>query len=53
MTLDVAYEYMILPTKSDDRPYEYAKVSLQVAFYDHPMSLRISLYIQRIELPTN
>ena len=43
----------LLPTKSDDRPYEYAKVSLQVAFYDHPMSLQMSLYIQRIKLPIN
>src|ERR1051325_11077005 len=49
-------EYMIvpqlLPTKSDDRPYECARISLQVALYDHLMSLRMSLYIQRIKLPT-
>src|ERR1044072_4497143 len=33
----------LLPTKSDDRPFECARILLQVAFYDHPMSLRMSL----------
>ena len=42
----------LLPTKNDDRPYECARILLQVAFYDHLMSLRMSFYIQRIALPT-
>ena len=51
MTLDVAYEYMISSLifflrTSDDRPYEIAKVSLHVSFYDHTMTLRLSLHIQ-------
>src|ERR1044072_5466297 len=31
------------PTKNDDSPFECARILLQVAFYDHPMSLRMSL----------
>src|ERR1051325_10122368 len=32
----------LLPTKNDDSPFKCARILLQVAFYDHPMSLRMS-----------
>src|ERR1044072_8440238 len=31
------------PTKNDDSPFECARILLQVAFFDHPISLRMSL----------
>ena len=57
-SLDVAYKNMISSLDCCLRkvmivPSNVLRYFLQVAFYDHPMSLRVSLYIQRIELPTN